>query len=135
MYTFRPTPPPVRKRFRSGNIAATRPSMGGWISYGLGSENQNLPGYVVLSPGQGGGGLWRAGFLPAEHQGTQFDDSVAEPDKMIKYLQNKQLDQPAQRKQLDLVQALNREHEKAFGDDEFLEGRIQAMETAYRMQF
>ena len=135
MYTFNPTHTPARNLFHSGNIAATRPSMGAWISYGLGSENQNLPGYVVLSPGQGGGGLWRAGFLPAEHQGTQFDNSVAEPDKMIRYLQNKQLDAPAQRKQLDLAQALNREHEKDFGEDEFLEGRIQAMETAYRMQF
>src|ERR1700682_1241301 len=110
MYTFNPTHTPARNLFHTGNIAATRPSMGAWISYGLGSENQNLPGYVVLSPGQGGGGLWRAGFLPPEHQGTQFDNSVAEPDKMIRYLQNKQLDQKAQRRQLDLVQALNREH-------------------------
>jgi hypothetical protein len=135
MYTFNPTHTPARNLFHSGNIAATRPSMGAWISYGLGSENQNLPGYVVLSPGQGGGGLWRAGFLPSEHQGTQFDDSAAEPDKMIRYLQNHQLDRPAQRRQLDLVQALNQEHESAFGQDEFLDGRIQAMETAYRMQF
>jgi hypothetical protein len=135
MYTFNPTHTPARNLFHSGNIAATRPSMGAWISYGLGSENQNLPGYVVLSPGQGGGGLWRAGFLPSEHQGTQFDDSAAETDKMIRYLQNHQLDRPAQRRQLDLVQALNREHESAFGQDEFLDGRIQAMETAYRMQF
>ena len=56
MYTFNPTHTPARSLFHSGNIAATRPSMGSWISYGLGSENQNLPGFVVLSPGGGGGG-------------------------------------------------------------------------------
>jgi hypothetical protein len=135
MYTFNPTHTPARSLFHSGNIAATRPSMGAWISYGLGTENQNLPGFVVLSPGQAGGGLWRSGFLPAKHQGTQFDDSATEPEKMIKYLRNKELEQKAQRRQLDLVQALNREHERGFGEDEFLDGRIQAMETAYSMQF
>ncbi|MCU1262353.1 MAG: hypothetical protein JWO80_5238 [Bryobacterales bacterium] len=135
MYTFNPTHTPARSLFHTGNIAATRPSMGAWISYGLGTENQNLPGFVVLTPGQGSGSLARAGFLPAKHQGTFFDDSVSEPDKMIRYLQNKQLEKQPQRRQLDLIQALNREHENTFGEDEFLEGRIQAMETAYRMQF
>jgi hypothetical protein len=101
----------------------------------LGSENKNLPGFVVLSPGGDSGGLWRSGFLPSEHQGTQFNDAATEPDKMIRYLQNKQLDREQQRRQLDLVQAMNREHEQSFGEDEFLEGRIRAMETAYRMQF
>ena len=135
MYTFNPTHTPARNLFHSGNIASTRPSMGSWISYGLGSENQNLPGFVVLSPGAGDGTLFRAAFLPAEHGGTHLDDSVAEPDKMIRYLQNKKLDQAAQRRRLDLVQSFNREHEKSFGQDEFLEGRIAAMETAFRMQF
>jgi Protein of unknown function (DUF1501) len=135
MYTFNPTHTPARNLFHSGNIAATRPSMGAWISYGLGSENKNLPGFVVLSPGGDSGGLWRAGFLPSEHQGTQFNDAATEPDKIIRYLQNKELDQQQQRKQLDLVQALNRGHEQSFGEDEFLDGRIRAMETAYRMQF
>ncbi|MES1258571.1 MAG: DUF1501 domain-containing protein, partial [Acidobacteriota bacterium] len=136
MYTFNPTHTPARSLFHTGNIAATRPSMGSWISYGLGSENKNLPGFVVLSPGQGGGGgLARAGFLPAKHQGTFFDDSVVEPDKMIRYLQNKDLDKDTQRRQLDLIQSLNQEHERSFGQDEYLEGRIQSMETAYSMQF
>jgi hypothetical protein len=135
MYTFNPTHTPARSLFHTGNIAATRPSMGAWISYGLGTENKNLPGFVVLSPGPGGGGLARAGFLPARHQGTYFDDSFVEPDKMIKYLQNKELDKDTQRRQLDLVQALNHQHEEQFGEDEFLEGRIQSMETAYSMQF
>jgi hypothetical protein len=135
VYTFNPTHTPARNLIHSGNIAATRPSLGAWISYGLGTENANLPAFVVLSPSaRGGGSLWRAGFLPAEHQGTHFNNSEAEPDKMIRYLRNTQLDTDAQRKQLDLVQALNREHMNSFGADSFLEGRIQAMETAYRMQ-
>jgi hypothetical protein len=137
MYTYNPTHTPARSLMHTGNIAATRPSMGAWISYGLGSENKNLPGFVVLSPGGGGGGglSARSGFLPARHQGTYFDDSVTEPDKMIKYLQNKDLDKDSQRKQLDLIQSLNQSHEQSFGQDEFLEGRIQSMETAYSMQF
>src|SRR5687768_12229714 len=134
MYTFNPTHTPARSLFHSGNIAATRPSMGAWISYGLGSENQNLPGFVVLGPGGGGGPALRSGFLPARHQGTAIDDSVTDPERMIRYLRNKELDLAAQRRQLDLVQQANREHARSFGDDEFLEGRIAAMESAFRMQ-
>jgi hypothetical protein len=135
MYTFNPTHTPARSLFHSGNIAATRPSMGSWISYGLGTENQNLPGFVVLGPGGGGGPGARNGFLPARYQGTGFDDTQTRPESMIRDLRNKQLDATAQRKQLDLIQALNRDQESSFGEDEYLDGRIQAMETAYRMQF
>src|SRR6204780_1112729 len=70
MYTFNPTHTPARSLFHTGNIAATRPSMGSWISYGLGSENQNLPGFVVLTPGGGGVPGLRSGFLPTRHQGV-----------------------------------------------------------------
>jgi Protein of unknown function (DUF1501) len=134
MYTFNPTHTPARSLFHSGNIAATRPSMGSWISYGLGTENQNLPGFVALSPGGGGGPGLRSGFLPARHQGVGFDDSVTNPEQMIRNLRNRQMTPAAQRRQIDLVQQLNQEHEKTVGEDEFLEGRIQAMETAFRMQ-
>ena len=93
MYTFNPTHTPGCSLFHTGNIAATRPSMGAWISYGLGTENKNLPGFVILNPGATvSGQLGRSGFLPARHQGTYFDDSPIEPDKMIKFLQNKDLD-------------------------------------------
>ena len=136
MYTFNPTHTPARSLFHTGNIAATRPSMGSWILYGLGSENKDLPGFVVLGPGQNtGGGLARSGFLPSQHQGTSFDDSATEPEKMIRYLKNKDLDKTAQRRQLDLIQSMNRTHEQKFGEDEYLEGRIRSMETAYSMQF
>src|SRR5882724_4430931 len=134
MYTFNPTHTPARSLFHSGNIAATRPSMGSWISYGLGTENQNLPGFVVLGPGGGGGPGLRSGFLPGRHQGVSFDDSVTDPERMISHLRNRQLTPAAQRQQLDLVQQLNPDHERAVGGDEFLEARIQAMETAFRMQ-
>ena len=70
-----------------------------------------------------------------EHQGTHFNQSEVDPEKKIRYLRNKQLDAKGQRLQLDLIQDLNRDHMSSFGADAFLEGRIQAMETAYRMQF
>jgi hypothetical protein len=117
MYTFNPTHVPARSLIHSGSILANRPSLGAWISYGLGSENENLPSFVVLTPGGGGGSLWRAGFLPAEHQGVAFNDAEVEPEKMIANLRNQWLDPAAQRKQLDAVQALNREHAASFGQD------------------
>jgi uncharacterized protein DUF1501 len=136
MYTFNPTHVPARSLIHSGSILANRPSLGAWISYGLGSENENLPSFVVLTPGGGGGGsLWRAGFLPAEHQGVAFNDAEVEPEKMIANLRNQWLDRETQRRQLDAVQALNREFGASFGQDAYLEGRIKSMEAAYRMQF
>ncbi|HZT32714.1 MAG TPA: DUF1501 domain-containing protein [Bryobacteraceae bacterium] len=134
MYTFNPTHNPARFLFYTGSITTVRPSMGAWISYGLGTENRNLPGFVVLSPDAGYSYLWRSGFLPSEHQGTYFNDAETEPEKMIRYLRNTQMDATAQRRQLDLIQVLNRRHEAAAGPDRFLDARIQAMETAYRMQ-
>jgi Fe-S cluster assembly ATPase SufC len=87
------------------------------------------------NPGAGGGTVWHAGFLPAEHQGIVFDNSEIEPEKMIPFLRNKQLEAKPQRRDLDVLQVLNRDHNESFGTDEFLEGRIKAMEAAYRMQF
>ncbi len=135
MYTFNPTHGPARNLIHSGNIASTRPSLGSWISYGLGSENRNLPGFVVLSNSGSGGQLWRSGFLPAEHQGTHFNHAETDPEKMIRYLRNVKLDPQAQRQQLDLLQSLNRDHNERTGGDAYLDARIQAMETAYTMQF
>ncbi len=135
MYTFNPTHTPARNLMHSGNIASTRPTLGAWVSYGLGTENENLPGFVALSPKARGGSLWRSGFLPARHQGTHIDHAEADPEKMIRYLRNNQLDAKAQREQLDLLQALNRGHRESFGEDAYLDARIEAMETAYRMQF
>ena len=136
MYTFNPTHTPARSLFHTGTMLATRPSMGAWISYGLGTENENLPAFVVLTPGGGGGGnISRSGFLPAEHQGIPFNDAEVEPEKMIPNLRNRWTDAEQQRRELDAVQELNRGYSEQFGADEYLEGRIKSMEQAYRMQF
>jgi len=107
MYTYNPTHVPARSLIHSGSILANRPSFGAWVSYGLGSVNENLPPFVVLTPGGSGEGMWRAGFLPAEHQGVPFNDAEIEPEKMIANLRNQWLDPAAQRRQIDAVQALN----------------------------
>ncbi|MBY0505907.1 MAG: DUF1501 domain-containing protein [Bryobacteraceae bacterium] len=135
LYTFNPTHTPARSLLHSGSILATRPSLGAWSSYGLGSENDNLPSFIALTPGGGSGPFLRNGFLPAEYQGTPFNETEVEPEKMIANLRNPQLDAKAQRRQLDAIQALNREFSQSFGADDFLEGRIKSMEAAYRMQF
>jgi hypothetical protein len=138
MYSFNPTHTPGLSLYHTGTILLNRPSIGSWISYGLGTENQNLPSFVALDAGQAGGGLGgsvtRSGFLPAEHQGTFFSDSEIEPEKMIPNLHNKWMDAAAQRRQLDAVQALNRNFSTSFGNDDYLDGRIKSMEAAYRMQ-
>lgn len=140
MYSFNPTHTPATSLWHTGTLLLNRPSIGSWVSYGLGSENDNLPSFVALDAGLGGGGglggsATRSGFLPAKHQGTPFNDAETEPEKMIPDLRNKWSDKDDQRRQLDAVQALNQEYSKSFGADEYLEGRIQSMESAYRMQF
>lgn len=138
MYSFNPTHTPSLSLYHTGTILLNRPSMGSWISYGLGTENQNLPSFVALDSGAAGGlggSATRAGFLPAEHQGTPFNDSEVEPEKMIPNLQNKFLDAKAQRRQLDALQELNQGYSDSFGADDYLNGRIKSMEAAYRMQF
>ncbi|MCC6367458.1 MAG: DUF1501 domain-containing protein [Bryobacterales bacterium] len=138
MYSFNPTHTPALSLWFTGTVLLNRPSIGSWVSYGLGSENRNLPSFVALAPGGVGGGLGgsatRSGFLPAEHQGAPLDSGEVEPEKMIPDLRNKWVNAEEQRKQLDAVQALNREYSNSFGGDDFLEGRIQSMESAYRMQ-
>ena len=134
MYTFNPTHTPARNLMHSGNIAVTRPTIGAWLNYGLGSENENLPGFVAISHPRSGK-LWRSGFLPSEYQGTRFSPDETVPEKMIRYLKNPSQDKAAQRQQLDLIQQLNGLHLADRSTDGFLEGRIRAMETAFRMQF
>ena len=135
MFTFNPTHTPARNLIHSGNIASTRPTLGSWVSYGLGSENRNLPGFVALCDSPNRKSLWRSGFLPAEHQGAHFNHTETDPKKMIRYLTNDELGPQAQREQLDLLKTFNSRHLAATGPDAFLESRIAAMETAYRMQF
>ncbi len=124
--------------FQTGSQLAGRPSMGAWVSYGLGSENKDLPAFVVLTSfGSGRPGdqplydrLWGAGFLPSEHQGVKFRNS-GEP---VLYLSNPQgVDRETRRETLDELSALNQGHFNAIGDPE-IQTRIAQYEMAFRMQ-
>jgi hypothetical protein len=121
----------------NGTITPTRPSLGSWLTYGLGAENADLPGYVVLCPGRPVrfSELWSSGFLPGEYQGTYINHTNLDPKAMVPHSQSATLSPALQRRQLDLVQRLNRQHAYAIGGDDRLEARILALETAYRMQF
>jgi len=127
---------PALTFFQSGAQQGNRPSMGAWLSYGLGSENSNLPAYsVLLSRGKGNGQgvyskLWTNGFLDSVHQGVQFSNS----DEPILYLENPEgVDAVTRRKMLDKLAMLNDENYKEFGDPE-IQSRVQQYEMAYRMQ-
>jgi len=138
VHTDNPNHGPALLLMNNGTMTPKVPSMGAWMSYGLGTENANLPAYIVLCPGRPVrfSILWNSAFLPSQHQGVYINHSKIAPKEMIPWLRNAKLDPAAQRRQLDLMQALNREHLAAQGaPDLALQGRIEAMETAYRMQF
>lgn len=136
LHTNRPNHEPSLFRLNCGNPLPGHPSMGSWLTYGLGTENQNLPGYVVLSPGYPvvGPQLWSSNFLPAVHQGTHIPNNETDPEKLIQHIRNTKINAQDQRKQLDLLAQLNRIHIERAGEDPELEASIQSMETAYRMQ-
>ncbi|HTV17738.1 MAG TPA: DUF1501 domain-containing protein, partial [Polyangiaceae bacterium] len=135
MYSFNPTHLPARNLFHSGSLLTTRPSIGSWVSYGLGSDNDNLPSFIALTPtGNSERTATRPGFLPPEHQGVTFNNAADEPSRMIPDLRNPSLDEKAQRLDLDLLQRHNRRFGAAYRDDPYLDGRIKAFETAFRMQ-
>ncbi len=121
-----------------GEARLVRPSMGSWLTYGLGTENQNLPGFVVLCPG--GYPIqesqnWQSAFLPGTHQGTYVDTQHTDIAKLIEHVNNPAgVSTDEQRRQLDLLQQLNRRHGDARQRDGALESRIQSFELAYRMQ-
>ncbi len=124
-------------RLHTGQANLVRPSIGSWLSYGLGSENESLPGFVTISPPRGHGGVQNYGsaFLPAIHQGTAIGSAETPIAKArIANLGNSQIDKATQRQQLDLVQALNQEHLNAAERDQGIEGLIANYELAFRMQ-
>ncbi len=137
LHADNPNHGPALLQMNNGTIIPTRPSMGAWFLYGLGTENQNLPGYIVLCPGRPVrfSILWNSAFLPSEHQGTYINHSTTAPDKMVPHLKNQRWDRATQRQQLDLLQQLNSEHQSTRTGDSVLEARSEAMETAFRMQF
>lgn len=115
----------------------TRPSMGAWVLYGLGSENQNLPGFVTICPTRGHGGVLNFGnaFLPATYQGTALGSaSTPASSAQIRHIANRQLSRDQQRRQLDLLQSMNRAHNVRVGGDDRIEGVIESYELAFRMQ-
>ncbi len=120
-----------------GDGRLVRPSVGSWVTYGLGSENQNLPGYIAMCPGGlpiQEGQNWQSGFLPGVFQGTYIDPRHTDIEKLIENIRNNFSSQPEQRSQLDLLQQLNKQHAEAHQRDAQLEARIQSFELAYRMQ-
>jgi hypothetical protein len=121
----------------SGNMQPIRPSWGSWLTYGLGTENQNLPGYIVLCPGRPvvGPQLWSNSFLPAVFQGTHINNQAGSLRNPIRYLENRYLSRQEQRRQTDLLQEMNRLHLEERGADGQLESRIESLEIAFRMQF
>jgi Protein of unknown function (DUF1501) len=137
MYTDNPNHEPSLLMMNSGNMQPIRPSLGSWLTFGLGTENQNLPGFVVLCPGKPvvGPQLWSNSFLPGIYQGTHIHNQTIDPDRIIRDVANRRLSAPDQRAQLDLLQSLNREHLAARCQDEALEARIASLEMAFRMQF
>ena len=135
MWTEVPNHEPSLFMFNTGTIQPGRPSLGSWLMYGLGSENRNLPGFVVLCPGMPvvGSPLWSSAFLPAVFQGTFVRNKESDPFKLIRNMKP-QASLDSQRRQLDLLSALNRDHLSQRSGDTQLEASVEAMETAFRMQ-
>jgi hypothetical protein len=120
-----------------GDARQIRPSMGSWVLYGLGTENQNLPGFISMCPG----GFpiqetqnWQSGFLPGVLAGTYIDPQHTDIDKIVENIRNHYTLPKEQREQLDLVQQLNKKHLAKRDKDPAMEARIQSFELAYRMQ-
>ena len=136
MHTDMPNHEPGLLLMHSGNQQPTRPSLGSWVSYGLGSENANLPPFVVLCPRLPvvGPQLWSSSFLPGEHQGMSVDTSALDVPSMIANLRHPRLARPEQRRQLDLIQRLNGLHRDARPHEAALDAQISALEMAYQMQ-
>ena len=120
----------------TGSGRLVKPSVGSWVTYGLGSVNQNLPGFIVLSPGAplGGPANWRSAFLPGAYQGTHINTRYTKIDQLIEHIRNGYVSRPEQRDQLDLLAKLNKEHSQRLQKDAQLEARIQSFELAFQMQ-
>jgi len=138
MYTDIPAHDLATVFMNTGSLRMARPSVGAWALYGLGSENENMPGYISLRPGGGfppGGALnWGSAFLPGNFQATSINTKSDTVEGMIQNIRNAYFPEREQRCQLDLVQKLNAIHAQHLQKDPQLEARIEAYEMAYRMQ-
>ena len=119
-----------------GESIQVRPSMGSWLTYGLGTENQNLPGFIAMCPGYPiqESQNWQCGFLPGSYQGTYIDTRKKDVDELIQHIRNPHLSLLQQRRQLDLLRKINERHAKDRQNEPQLEARIHSFELAYRMQ-
>ncbi len=137
MYADVPNHEPSLLLMNCGEARLIRPSFGSWVTYGLGSENQNLPGFIAMCPG--GYPIqetqnWQSGFLPGVYQGTYIDTRHTTLDRLVEHIRNSSVTRRQQRSQLDLLGELNRRHQERRAGDAQLEARIQSFELAYRMQ-
>jgi len=137
MHADVPNHEPSLMLMNCGDARLPRPSFGSWVTYGLGSENQNLPGFIAMCPG--GYPIqesqnWQSGFLPGAFQGTYINTQHTQMDRLIENIRNTAVSADQQRQQLDLLGELNRRHLEARGADGNLESRIQSFELAFGMQ-
>src|SRR5256714_5650827 len=137
MYTDIPAHEVATVFMNTGSTRLARPSIGSWVLYGLGTENQNMPGYVSLRPGgtpPGGSSNWQASFLPGVYQGVSINTKVPNVNQLIENIRNPYTGLSEQRRQLDLVHKLNELHSQNLQKDAQLEARLQAYEMAFKMQ-
>jgi hypothetical protein len=137
MFADVPNHEPSLMLMNCGEARLPRPSMGSWVTYGLGSENQNMPGFISMCPR--GYPIqetqnWQSGFLPGVFQGTYIDTNQTDIDKLIENIRNGRVSLREQREELDLLKQLNVEHAEKRQRDAQLEARVQSFELAYRMQ-
>jgi hypothetical protein len=124
-------------KLHTGSDSFVRPSMGSWITYGLGTENRDLPGFITICPTLAHGGVlnWGSAFLPARYQGTPLGNASVPSDRArVRYIENPRTPRHLQRLQLDLLADLNRDHLSTVGPNLDLEGRLDSFELAFRMQ-
>jgi hypothetical protein len=132
-----PNHEPSLMMMNCGEVRQVRPSFGSWVTYGLGSDNQNLPGFIVLCPDglpTQGTQNWRSAFLPGAFQATQIDTRQTQIEKLIENIKNRYSSRAEQRQQLDLLAELNRGYQQRREEDALLESRTQSFELAFRMQ-
>ena len=137
MYTDIPAHDVATVFMNTGSLRVPKPSLGSWVVYGLGSENQNLPGYISLRPGgnpPGGSQNWQAGFLPGVYQGMSVNTQTPSVNDIIQNIRNQYIGLGEQRRQIDLVHQLNELHSQNLQKDAKLEARLEAFEMAFKMQ-
>lgn len=119
-----------------GESLQVRPSVGSWLTYGLGTENQNLPGFIAMCPGYPiqESQNWQCGFLPGSYQGTYVDTRNIKAEELIANIRNPRMTLDQQRRQLDLLRKINERHARERQNESQLEARIHSFELAYRMQ-